>query len=275
MVMVGEIKESEIKGTKVQKNLNISRALFAIVFKAIRDGFGEREVLTREDVSRVEAKFEESWFHIESLFDNTCAQCTDVPWYIRDERRKDAITRLVYARLRMNVEKMPTPSGALFPRVVVSGLQTMVAVMLTNREWRVLNDHARFIFEYIGSDDDTVLATQLQRNPAIQLLSQRIFLTLLLRFKGFNNRRQEFVRIVNNSAAEAGYRMSDTEFCLVFEGLFRDYHDMIQSEDGRLRLAISHSEDFPERIKGIFDAFYRFKTGVAFLNKFPVGSNVK
>ena len=151
----------------------------------------------------------------------------------------------------------------------------MVAVMLTNREWRLLNDHARFIFEYIGSDDDDVLASQLQRNPAIQLLSQRIFLTLLLRFKGFNSRRQEFVRIINNSAAEVGYRMSDIEFCQVFEALFRDYHDMIQSEDGRLRLVMSHSEDFPERIKGVFDAFNRFKTGVAFINKFPVGANVK
>ena len=275
MVMVRRIKESEIKGTKVQKNLNISRALFSIVFEVIRDGFGEREVLSREDVDRIEKKFGESWPHVASLFDNTCAQCTDIPWYIRDERRKDAITRLVYARLRMNLDKKTAPSGAVFPRVVVSGLQTMIAVMLTNREWRVLNDHARFIFEYIGSDDDDVLATQLKNNPAIQLLSQRIFLTLLLRFKGFNNRRQEFVRVINNSAAEVGYRMNDVDFCLVFEGLFRDYHDLIQSEDGRLRLAISHSEDFPERVKGIFDAYFRFKTGVAFLNKFPVSPNVK
>ena len=104
MVMVRKIQESEIKGTKVQKNLSISRALFGVLFEAIRDGFNDREVLTREDIARVEKKFEESWFHVESLFDNTCAQCTDIPWYIRDERRKDAITRLIYARLRMNLE---------------------------------------------------------------------------------------------------------------------------------------------------------------------------
>ena len=275
MVMVKKINEREIKGTKVQKNLNISKALFSIIFESIRDSFGEREVLSREDVDKIEKKFGESWFHVESLFDNTCAQCTDIPWYIRDERRKDAITRLVYARLRMNVEKRELSSGQMFPRVVVSGLQTMIAVMLTNREWKVLNEHARFIFEYIGSDDDTVLATQLQRNPAIQLLSQRIFLTLLLRFKGFNSRRQEFIRIVNNSAAEAGYRMTDLEFCAVFEALFRDYHDMIQSEEGRLRLVMSHSDDFPERIQGIFDAFTRFKTGAAYLSRFPVGASVK
>ena len=275
MAMVRRINESEIKGTKVQKNLNISRALFGIVFEAIREGFAEREVLTREDVTRIEKKFEESWMHIESLFDNTCAECINVPWYIRDERRKDAITRLVYARLRMNLEKATTSSGAIFPRVIVPGLQTMIAVMLTNREWRLLNDHARFIFEYIGSDDDAVLEVQLQRNAAIQLLSQRIFLTLLLRFKGFNSRRQEFVRLVNNSAAETGYRMTDLEFCLVFEALFRDYDDMIQSEDGRLRLVISHSEDFPERIKGIFDAYRRFKSGVSFPKRAPAGNPAK
>ena len=275
MVMVRKIQESEIKGTKVQKNLSISRALFGVLFEVIYESFNEREVLTREDITRIKKKFEESWFHVESLFDNTCAQCTNVPWYVRDERRKDAITRLVYAHLRMQIEKRTVPPGVSFPRIVVSGLQTMIAVMLTNREWRLLNDHARFIFEYIGSDDDTVLAVQLKRNPAIQLLTQRIFLTLLLRFKSFNSRRQEFIRIINNSAAEAGYRMSDIEFCQVFEALFRDYHDMIQSEDGRLRLVISHSDEFPERIKGVFDAFNRFKTGVAFISKFPVSPKVK
>lgn len=275
MVMTESVKECEIKGTKVQKNLNISRALFNVMFDALRDCFGDREVMTRGDLERVEKKLDASWFHVESLFDNTCAQCSDIPWYVRDERRKDAITRLVYARLRMNIEKRSVPSGVVFPRVVVSGLQTMVAVMLTNREWRLLNDHARFIFEYIGSDDDTVLATQLKNNPAILLLSQRVFLTLLLRFKGFNARRQEFISIINNSTAETGYRMTDMEFCEVFEALFRDYHDMIQNEDGRARLAISHSDDFPERIKGIFDAFYRFKTGAAFVSKFQVSSKVK
>ncbi|MEI6558856.1 MAG: hypothetical protein WCO00_10660 [Rhodospirillaceae bacterium] len=275
MVMTRRISESEIKGAKVKKNLNISRALFSIIFETIRESLNERDVLTIEDIARIEKKFDESWFHVESLFDNTCSQCTEAPWYVRDERRKDAVTRLVYARLLIAIEKRETPSGALFPRILVPGLQTMIAIMLTNREWRVLNEHARFIFEYIGSDDDGVLGAQLKQNQAMQLLCQRIFLTLLLRFKGFNNRRQEFMRVVTSGAAGSGYRMTDLEFCDVFEALFRDYHDMIQSEDGRLRLSISHSEDFPERIKGIFDAYFRYKTGVVFVNKFPVSALVR
>ncbi len=96
-----------------------------------------------------------------------------------------------------------------------------------------------------------------------------------MRFKGFNNRRLEFVRAVNAGATVSGYRMSDVDFCQVFEALFRDYHDMTESEDGRLRLVMSHSEEYPERIRGIFDAYFRFKNGVILASKVKVGPNVK
>ncbi len=178
MVSIRKIQESDVKGVKVQKNLNIAKALFKIVFESIYDGFGDRPIITREDVSRIEKKIDESWHHVESLFDNTCAQCTDIPWYVRDERRKDAITRLVYVRLMMLIDTRMTTWGVEFPRVVVPGLQSMISSMLTNREWEILNDHAYFIFGYVGSDDDAVLAEQLKLNRAVQLLCQRIFLTL-------------------------------------------------------------------------------------------------
>ena len=270
-----EITESQIKGTKVQKNLGISRALFNIIFETIHEGFGERSAISWEEIARIEKKLEESWPHVESLFDNTCAQCMDTRWYVRDERRKDFLTRLVFAKIVMGVPDRKVAGGLNFPRVMVSGLQTVIAVVLTNREWRILNDHVRFIFEYIGSDDDVTIVTQLKRNPAIQLLCQRVFLTLLLRFKGFNSRRQEFIRIVNNAVADSNYRMNDAEFCEIFEVLFREYHDMVGSEDGRLRLAISHSEDFPDKIKGIFDAYTRFKNGLQIIQRIPVSPSVK
>lgn len=267
MAAVRKITDSQIKGTKVQKNLGISRALFNIIFETIHEGFQGRSTLGLDDIAKIEKKLTESWPHVESLFDNTCAQCMGTHWYVRDERRKDAITRLVYAKIVMALPDRAIPGGATFPRVIVPGLQTIIAVVLTNREWRVLNDHARFIFEYIGSDDDAMIATQLKLNPAIQLLCQRIFLTLLLRFKGFNSRRQEFIRIVNNAVMDTNYRMSDAEFCDIFEALFHEYHNLIQSEDGRLRLVMSHSEDFPDKIKNIFDAYFRFKSGLVVIQK--------
>lgn len=263
MATVRKITEAQIKGTKVQKNLNISRVLFNIIFETLYDGFGDRQTMSLEEVNRIEKKLEESWPHVESLFDGTCAECLGTPWYVRDERRKDSLTRLVYAKIVMGVPARTLPIGVRFPRAIVPGLQTMMAIVLTNREWRVLNDHARFIFDYIGSDNDTEIVTQLKCNRAIQLLCQRIFLTLLLRFKGFNARRQEFMRIVNNAMMETNYRMSDMEFCEVFEVLFREYHDLIQSEDGRLRLAMSHSEDFPEKIQAIFESYYRYKNSLS------------
>ena len=275
MVTVRKITDSQIKGTKVQKNLSIARALFKIIFESIHEGFGEREVISKEEISKIEKKFDESWPHVESLFDNTCSQCTDTRWYIRDERRKDAITRMVFSKIIMGVHERATPSGASFPRVLVAGLQSHIGVMLSNREWMILNDHARFIFDYIGSDDDAMIATQLKLNPAIQLLCQRIFLTLLLRFRGFNNRRHELMRTVDRAAKDTGYRMTDVEFCEVFETLFREYHDLIQTEEGRLRLAISHSDDFPEKLKGIFDAYFRYKSGVQLLKNFVVSPNVR
>ncbi len=275
MVAIREITESQLKGTKVQKNLTIAQALFKIIFETIHDGVGDRIYITWEEIAKIEKRFEETWPHVESMFDNTCAQCMDTSWYVRDERRKDSITRLVFARIVMGISSRTTTSGQVFPRVVVPGLQTLIAVLLTNREWVILNEHSHFIFEYIGSDDDTVVATQLKLNRAIQLLCQRIFLTLLLRFKQFNTRRQEFMQVINQSVAGTGYRMSDIEFCEIFETLFREYHDMIQTDEGRLRLTISHTYDFPEKLKAIFDAYFRFKTGVAMVKNMVVSASVK
>ncbi|MEI6558380.1 MAG: hypothetical protein WCO00_08210 [Rhodospirillaceae bacterium] len=262
MAAVQKIGEDEIRGKRVQKNLSISRALFNIIFDSIDEDLRASDVVTIEEVKRIEKKINESWFHIESLFDNTCSQCMETHWYVRDERRKDAITRLVYARLIMGVPERSTDAGASFPRVIVPGLQTMIAIMLTAREWKVLNDFSRFVFEYIGSDHDDLITRHYRMNAAVQMLCQRIFITLLLRFKGFNVRRQEFVRIVNNAVRESNYKMSDIDFCAMFETLFREYHDMVQTEDGRMKLALYHAEDVPEKIKIIFDAHFRFKEGV-------------
>lgn len=271
---VGTIVEAEITGTKSKKNLNICQSLFTIIFAGLRDSFAGRAEIGVEEVNRVRRKFEESARHIDSLFDNTCARCLDTHWYIRDDRRKDAITRLLYARLAMGVVERPSVGGETFPHVIVTGLHTMVALLLTNREWRVLNDYARFIFDYIGSDRDDVIATQLKLNPAVQLLGQKVFLPLLLRFKGFNNRRQEFIRIINNSQAESHYRMSDAEFCEVFEALFQEYNGMSSSDEGRLKLALYHDDEVPDQVKAIFDAYSRFKSSVA-LNKAPNGQPIR
>ncbi|MEI6556787.1 MAG: hypothetical protein WCO00_00145 [Rhodospirillaceae bacterium] len=262
MAAVDTISGKEIHGTRVQKNLSISRALFNIIFESIDRELMICEVVTLDEVRRIEKKLNESWHHIESLFDNTCAQCMETQWYVRDERRKDAITRLVYARLIIGVPERSTEAGASFPRVIVPGLQTMIAIMLTAREWKVLNDFSRFIFDYIGSDHDEVLAKHYQMNTAVQMLVQRIMITLLLRFKGFNTRRNEFVRIINNAVRESNYRMSDIDFCATFETLFREYHDMVQSDDGCLKLSLYHAEDVPEKVRGIFDAYFRFKEGI-------------
>ena len=265
---IRKITEADIKGTKVKKNLDISRSFFTTVFDAIYKGFGERVVLTAGEVAGVKAGLESCWPTFETMFGNSCVQCMEAPWFAQDERRKDAITRLVFARILMKCRARPLAGGAEFPRVIVPGLQTMISIMLTNREWRILNDHARFIFEYIGGDDDGTLNRQFESNEIMKQLCERIFLTLLLRFKSFNTRRQELVRIVNNAVSEVAYSMSDEEFCELFEAMFQDYYEMIQSETGRMQLAISHSDDYPERMKAIFEAYTRFRASVAQTQKY-------
>lgn len=270
---VKKITESQIKGTKVKKNLDISRSFFSTVFETIYKGFGERVVLTEEEVAKIKAGIEASWPEFETMFGNTCVQCMEAPWFTQDERRKDAVTRLVFSRILMKIPKRAAVGGVDFPRVIAPGLQTMISIMLTNREWRILNDHARFIFEYIGGDDDATLALHFESNETMKQLCERIFLTLLLRFKSFSSRRQEFIKIINNSVSDTSYRMADDEFCEIFEAMFYDYYNLIQTETGRLQFAVSHSEDFPERMKAIFEVYIRFRAGVSQTKKYstPAG----
>lgn len=269
MVAARQIAESQIKGRKVRKNLDISKALFDIIFECIDGGFAGREVISRSEVGKIRQKLTDCWPKVESLFDNTCAECTKTHWYIRDERRKDALTRLVFAKVVMGVHQRPAAGETEFPRLILPGLQTSLGMMFSGREWRILNDHAKFIFDYIGSDHDGDIATQLKLNPAIQLLCQRIFLALLSRFGGFNTRRKDFMRNVAAAVAGSGYQLSESEFCEIFEALFREYHDMLQGDEGRLRLTISHSEEFVSKLDGIFGAYFRYKSGLPQLKTMP------
>ncbi|MEI6558381.1 MAG: hypothetical protein WCO00_08215 [Rhodospirillaceae bacterium] len=263
-----KITEAQIKGTKVKKNLDISRSFFNTVFDSIYKGFGERVVLSGREVAAVKAGIEASWPQFETMFGNTCVQCMEAPWFAQDERRKDFITRLVCSRIFMRVPDRATASGTKFPRVIAPGLQTMISILLTNREWRILNDHARFIFEYIGGDDDATLAAHFETNETMKQLCERIFITLFLRFKSFTTRRQEFIKIISNAVSETSYRMSEEEFCDVFDAMFGEYYEVIQSETGRLQIAMSHSEDFPERMKAIFEVYLRFRSGLSMAKKY-------
>ena len=129
--MSGGTCHFDIKGTKVEQNLNISRALFVIVFDCLTDAFDKHgDVIHRSDLVGIRQRFEESWHHIESLFDNTCSRCQDLPWYVRDDRRQDSLTRLIYVRIAMNVSERTSRTGDKFPAVVIPGLQKQVAVML-------------------------------------------------------------------------------------------------------------------------------------------------
>ncbi|CAK0767432.1 hypothetical protein WCLP8_4070003 [uncultured Gammaproteobacteria bacterium] len=262
MVEPRQISDVQVKGRKVRKNLDISKALFRIIFESIDDSFAGRETISRSEIGKIQQKLMDCWPQVETLFDNTCAECTATHWYIRDERRKDALTRLVFAKVIMRVHQRPCAGDNEFPRVIMAGLQVSIATMFSAREWKILNDHAKFIFDYIGSDYDGDIATQLKLNPAIQLLCQRIFISLLARFAGFNTRRKDFIHNATSAVAGSGYVMSDLEFCEVFEGLFREYHDMLQGDDGRLRLTISHSEEFVSKLDGIFSAYFRYKSNL-------------
>lgn len=259
-----KVRNANVKGTRVRKNLDISKSLFDIFFNSLRNELREQSVITEASVDRIERRLRAAWPQVETLFDGTCAACMDAPRYIRNNDRKDFVTRLVFAKILMHVPERPIPdmTGQVFPRIILPGLRDSIGILLNGREWAVLNEHVRLIFDYVGGDDDTTLMQQMKLNPAVGFLCQRVFVTLLLRFKGFNARRLDVMRRIEGSLRDSSYRLQDSEFCQIFEGLFREYHDLIQTDEGRLRVSMSYSDDAPETLENIFAAYFRFKEGV-------------
>ena len=257
------VVDPESKGKLAQKNAETAKLLFKTMQDMLLKAFANRDSIAYEDLQVVLKKFEERWSTIETLFDRAASDGIDALTFIQNDRRKDQLTRLVFARILMKLGERPGPKGAPpYPRAIVAGLQAAITGMFSDSEWKMLNQHARWAFEFMGGDSDPVIASQLQSNEAIQLFVEQLFVAVLMRFYRFNIRRTEFVRQINEATPETGPKVGDSEFCELFEALFDDFYAMLLTQKGLTRIEMSQGEEFIVRVRSVQDQYRRWKEGL-------------
>ncbi|CAK0739487.1 putative DUF262 domain-containing protein [uncultured Gammaproteobacteria bacterium] len=258
------VVNAENKGQLIQQNTAVARALLNLIRETMLGSFGNRQQISVQDMENALHRLEECWPSIENLFERAANATIGSLSFVAQDRRKDHLTRLLFAKLLMRIPERPVPKSPVsFPRLLLPGLQNNVASLFSKVEWDILNRHAKCVFEYIGSDSDPAIMAQLKGNEAIQLFSERVFVSILLKFYRFNLRKSEFLRITNEAMPEGVPKIGDNDFCSVFEGAFDDYFDILKSEEGRTRIELSHGEEFLVRIRGIQDQYRRYKEGIA------------
>lgn len=257
------VVDPESQGRLAQKNAETAKLLFKTMQDMLVRAFANRDSIGLDDLRGVLAKFEERWATIETLFDRAASEGIDALTFIQNDRRKDHLTRLIFARVLMKVPERPLPKGAGdYPRVIVKGFQAAIASMFSKPEWAMLNQHSKWVFEFMGGDSDPVISTQLKANEAIALFSEQVLVAVLLRFYRFTVRRSEFVRLINEALPEAAPKVGDTEFCELFEALFDGYFAMLLTEKGMTRIELSQGEDFLIRVRSVQDQYRRWKEGL-------------
>ncbi|MEI8393868.1 MAG: hypothetical protein WCF85_03965 [Rhodospirillaceae bacterium] len=257
------VVDADSQGQLANKNAEAARKLFTTIQQSLLGACGDRDQVSVQELTANLKKFEDRWPTIESFFTRAADEAISSLCYVAQDRRKDHLTRLIFARILMSVTERPVAKSATpYPRLIIPGLPTVFMEMFTKPEWSMLNRHAKWVFEFIGSDSDQVIVQHLKENNAVKLFSEQIFVSLLLRFYRFNVRRSEMVRTINDALPDGVQKIGDPEFCELYEAMFNDIYATLRTEDGRARIEMSHGEEFLARVRGIQDQYLRYKEGI-------------
>lgn len=248
-----------------QRHQELAHTVLRTFYEALEPYFRAKDHVTREDLAKAFALMESHWPRIEPLFVSACqVHCTQREGrvYQPDQRRKDFLTRLVFSNV---LARLPTyeitPGGSRFPHILIRGIQKNVTSIFHDKEYDTLNAQAQSIFAQIGTDDDIEIWPLITGEHTLNVMADKIFVRLLLRFKQFNHQRQVFCRNMALSLVDQPYTFDATAFCALFEALFSPFEIMLGDEDGRIKLDLFFGEETSEKLSRIFELYHTFRQG--------------
>lgn len=268
----------QLKSKYISKNLEVAKILFEMIHTHLKD-HSKKKPITEQDVEIVFKKLEDCFPQIEHLFEKVYSECfEDIINKIQD--RKDHLTRVVYAKIVSDVKyiKFKHPQKKYItaqeqPRILIYGIQKNLKTILSTQEWGTLNSQAKNILELCADTEDTTIVKDMQDDKIVKILTERLFVSILLKFKNINIRKQEFMRIMNLGLYEAYHEndqhyilnddfFTDEHFCMIFEALFKDFYQYIDTIEGMSYLTTTYSEDVSTKIKSILVIFRRYKENI-------------
>ena len=228
-----------------KKHLEVTKAFSGIVFESMMKDFNDVEVITKSQVEKMFKHLESCWTYIESLHDLVIKSSEHQ--YVKDPRRHDYITRLIFSRIMVKI-----PKRNEYPKCLLKGIKENVE-NLYKIEFDVVNDIAKKVFEYIGSETDDEVVNKLDNDILIEQFANQIFLSLMLKFNNFNIRKGEFVRIF---FVTYDYKLTDAEFCDIFDAIFGNI--IKKYEEEKQQLIIIYGSDVVDKISCVYNTYKRY-----------------
>ncbi|WP_180282536.1 hypothetical protein [Azospirillum oleiclasticum] len=240
--------------------------------QALAPQFETRGTIGREDLDRAVGLIVEHGSTVMPLFAGNCRACLEDPITPRvrmamfqpDGRRKDFVTRLLFSSVVRGVPESTDPlTGATFPRVVAPGLQANLSALFYDREWEAMNADAATVFQKLGDVGDEEVWAGIDRDEALPMVVDAVFVRVMLRFKQFSFQRQSFMRRMVETLRERRFAFTDDHFVTVFESLFGHLRDDLRTGIGRARMDTRYGDETSGNLMRVFDQFDRHREEIA------------
>lgn len=241
-----------------------AEALLQTLAEALAPICMEKGALDEGDVRRAVRLMLRHGPKLEPLFAANCRACVAAATppqermaaYQADERRRDFVTRLLFAAVSLQTPESVDPlTGEVFPRVLAGPLQNHVAGLFYEKEWEAMNADALLVFQKAGSDSGEAVWEALRQDQALPFVADVVFIRVLLRFKQFAFQRQNFIRRMGEMLKERRFVLTEEQFMEIFDAMFGRLRDGLESELGRARIDTRYGEETASAMLRIFDEF--------------------
>lgn len=255
-------------GPPFARHQRTAERLVRTLQEALAPQIQSRGTITAEEFDRAVGVLLEHADKLTPLFAHNCRACLDhpVPPRIRlalfqpDGRRRDFVTRLLFATLRGRVPERVDPlTGLVFPQVVAPGLQANVAALFYDKEWEAMNADACAVFHKIGDAQDGEVWERIAEDDTLPIIVDALFVRVLLRFKQFAFQRQAFMRRMVETMRERRFVFTEEHFVMLFDSLFTRLRHELRTELGRARMDTRYGDDTSGHLLRIFDEFDRHR----------------
>ena len=206
-----------------------------------------------------QAEFAKISAQLAAAIDNNCGTCAkfrgtdaDPAAPPKDPRRQRFLLRLVVSQ----VSSLFFGTKQVYPRVVVEGLDRYLRKSLGDILYEDLNKEADSLLYRVNTNDDIELVQRINANSDWRRFADNIRIRVLLRFENFTQARKTFVTVIDNAVREQGQgSFEDHNFPILFDALFRDIFEALNSDESRLRLDYQFGDGTAKKIHSIVDQF--------------------
>jgi len=254
-----------MKDTLHKNHHDITLNLIDTILSAVEKNFDKKDSLTRAEMLEAFEKIRLYLPNTVAIYEGTCKECLALnrTVYAPDSRRKDFLTRLIFSKIVNKAPPLPVArSNRHYPHVLIPGIQKNVKAIFAESEFSIFNQLARDLYAEAGTDGDQEVWEKIRASEPMTISANRVFVQLLLNFRSFNMRHWEFIRLLQQEVDPSLYKVTEYDFCELFEALFGDFEDIAKDDVLRQKINTYYGDESAEQMNAVLMAYKRYRDGL-------------